>query len=272
MKKILTALIVLLTLALPLTACDKTPVSNGLMANASPSTSALTVYSYKGDTVSRSHIFDAPAINSLIAELDAVKAVKTDEWTLDDITVPIYGFEIGKTDGFSIRAAWSNNYWITDTGDVYKFKFNMAELFEKYPGKDARKYINFTIMPNAYYLTQDENGWSDTLLKPISELTPPEDITMTLKSWDKDKVTVCFTNNGDTEWMFGEHFGLMVDISGVWHSIPTTPDNWGFNDIGYILPPGETREKEYLLIMYGDLPAGTYRLSTHDLTVEHTIS
>ena len=271
MKKLLTA-IVLLALTLSLTACAKAPVSNGLMADASPSTSALALYCYDGKTVTLSYLFDTPEIRAMFAELDAVKAVKADNWSLNDITLPVYGLNIGKTDGFGLFAAWSNGYWITQTGDAYKFDFDFAAMLEKHPGTDKRNHDGFTIFPNAYYLTKDENGWSDTLLTAAAEPSPPENITITLTSWDNERVVVEFENHGEAEWMFGEYFHLEVLLNGKWYAIPATSNNWGFNDIGYILNPGQTRVKDYNLTMYGDLPPATYRLVAFDLSVEHTVT
>jgi len=272
MKKLLTTLIVLLMLSSALTACDNAPVSSSLMADASPATSAMALYYYDGKTVTQSYIFHTPTAQTLLDELDTVKAVKAGDWTPDDITLPVYGLNIGKTDGFGIFVAWSNGYWITQTGDAYKFDIDFAELFEKYPGTDTREFDSFTVFPNAYYLTQDKNGWRNTLLTPAAELSPPENVTMTLESWNPDKVTVSFANTGSAEWMYGEYFSLEAQLGGVWYEIPATPNNWGFNDIGYILSAGQSRSMEYPLTMYGALPAGMYRLVAFGLTVEYTMS
>ena len=268
--RIALAVCLLALTAVSLTACGE-PVSNGLMANASPGTSALTLYHYDGEAVSFSYIYDAPAIQSLLDELDAVKATKADKWSLEDISPPIYGFNMGATDGWGIFAAWSNGYWIKQDGTAYKFNFDFAELEKKYPSSGKQSFPSFSVFPCAYFLTQDENGWNDALLTPAKELFPPTGVKMTLESWSKNTVTVNITNNGAGDWMYGESFGLEVLLNGVWYEVPTTPGNWAFTDIGLIIQSGKTQSKTYTLTMYGELPPGTYRLVAFDLSAEATL-
>jgi len=42
-------------------------------------------------------------------------------------------------------------------------------------------------------------------------------------------------------------------------------------DIGYYIQNGETQEKTYNLLMYGELPEGLYRLVAYELSVEFEI-
>lgn len=53
--------------------------------------------------------------------------------------------------------------------------------------------------------------------------------------------------------------------------MPVSAGNWGFTDIAYILLAGEAQEKTFHLTMYGELPAGKYRLVTENLAVEFTL-
>ena len=85
--------ILCVVLVLCMAACEGT-TSNGLMQDASPSTSALALYTYNGEKVSRMFIFDSDT-TQILDELDAVRATETERWSLDDITLPIYGLEIG---------------------------------------------------------------------------------------------------------------------------------------------------------------------------------
>ena len=77
------------------------------------------------------------------------------------------------------------------------------------------------------------------MLTPAADLETPDGVTMTLEPWDDETVS---------------------------------PGNWGFNDIGLIAQDGEEQNKTYNLTMYGELPAGTYRLVAYGLTVETTIT
>lgn len=255
--------------AAPLESDKSVPVKN-LMQEATPETSALIFYSYDGEKVIQRMIFDADSVE-ILNQLNAVEAVRHDAWTLEDITLPLYGFYIGTADG-SIRVAWSNGYWIDKDGLVYQFDFDFKPLIRDYDWIDRTELADFSSFPCACYLTQDKNGWNPTLLTPAGELTPAEGITMKLNSWNEDKVTVTFANAGETEWMYGESFHLQVLLDNTWYRIPLLPENWGFNSLGYTLASGGEGEKTYSLRMYGRLPAGTYRLVAEDIAVEHIIN
>ena len=87
-------------LVLCMAACEGT-TSNGLMQDASPSTSALALYTYNGEKVSRMFIFDSDTTQNILDELDAARATEAERWSLDDITLPVYGLEVGSTDSTS---------------------------------------------------------------------------------------------------------------------------------------------------------------------------
>jgi len=261
---------ILCTVLMLCTACGK--ASNGLMQNASPSTSALGFYVYDGEKVSQSFAFDSHITRNILDKLDAVRAVEAKDWSLADITLPIYGLEIGAKDGWSIFVAWSNGTWITQTGAAYRFDFDFAKLEQDYPWSDKREFSFFSVLPCARLLAQDESGWSSALLTPVSEPNPPDGVSMTLVSWDKDEVTVTIANDSGAEWSYGEHYVLQVLLSGVWYDVPAVPGNWAFNDIAYIILDGGRQDKTYHLGMYGDLPAGTYRLVSSELSVSAAVS
>ena len=256
-------------MALP--ACART-TPNSLMAGASPSTSALTFYSHDGEKMYCSYIYDSKTTQGILDELAAVKAAEAKNWSLEDITFPIYGLSICAMDGFEIFAAWSNGYWISKDGTAYSFDFDFKKLEQDSPWMDKTDFSSFSFFPCARILVKDENGWNNRLLTAAADLETPDGVTMTLESWDDETVSVNIVNNSGTEWMYGEHYYLQVSLDGVWYEIPATPGNWGFNDIGLIVQDGEEQNKTYNLTMYGELPAGTYRLVAYGLSVETTIT
>ncbi len=273
MRKKLSIFITVLILAIliiNMTSCGRT-MSNGLMEGASPNTSALALYHYNGERASCSYIYDSNTTKSILNELDSVKATEVENWSLNDITQPIYGLWITATDGSGIFTAWSNGYWISQVGKVYRFDFSFADLEKKYPWSDKQEFFPFADFPCARFLTQDESGWNSMLLTPAAELEPPDGVTMTLESWDQDTVKVNITNNRGTDWMYGEHYSLQLLLDGVWYEIPAMPGHWGFNDIGLIVQAGEKKNKTYHLTMYGELPSGTYRIAAYGLSVEGVI-
>jgi len=244
---------------------------NGLMEDASPGTSALLFYVYDGEKTSQTLLF-TPDSTDILDKLDAVKATKSNSWSLDDITLPIYGLSIRKKDGSSIYAAWTNGYWITQAGDVYKFNYDFNKLENNYSSSDRQSFTGISLMPCACYLTKDKNGWSSALLTPAGELISPNGVTMTLVSWNSDTVSVNIANNSGADWIFGEPFSLQVQLDGAWYDIPPAPGNLAFHAIGLVVLSGTQRNKTYGLEMYGELPAGTYRLVAYGLAVEGTIS
>jgi len=288
-KKVLLAVICCLLLAV-LVGCDgmyETPIANinvngdeqrityenmvapnELMGNASAENSAFMFYVFDGEAVLSKIVFqDAPHRQGIIDELQSAPAARVTGWTLDDITLPIYGIRMGTTCGLGMGAAWSNGYWITQTGDVYRFGFDFETFIDIQRWESPHSHTNFSWFPNAINLTRDESGWSSNLLTLAETLTPPDGIEMALVSNTNEDVTFTLTNNNDDYWFYGMHFSVDARLDGRWYSIPTTPGNWAFVDIGLTLEAGDTQTKTYSLEMYGALPPGTYRLVVHDMYV-----
>jgi len=91
-------ILIFVILIIIMASCGKT-LSNGLMEGASPNTSALALYYYNGEKVSCSYIYDSNTTKNILNKLDAVKATEVENWSLKDITQPIYGLWITATDG-----------------------------------------------------------------------------------------------------------------------------------------------------------------------------
>lgn len=253
------ALICILTLA----GCGKSGgAGNTLLDNASPETSALTLYACDGETVTVRTMYDAAVEEQLLSSLSAVPAEKAEDWSPEQVTLPVYGLEIGGKDGYSVEAAWSNGYWIAADGSAYRFQFDFGTLAADYEWRDEDRRTDATFLPCMRLLCQNGDSWRSDLLTPAQEPSAPEGISIELVRQSAQEVTVALTNSGQEEWTYGEHFYLDVLLDGTWYAAPPIPGSWGFNDIGLILPAGETREKSYDLTMYGELPAGRYRLVT----------
>ena len=134
-----TILICFLTMfILVFTSCNQT-ISNGLMDGATPETSALEFFRFDGNKVSSAFLFDQHLIAELLATLDAVPANRAPDWTLDDVTLPLYGFWIGDVTGWGISVAWSNGYWINREGYAYTFDFDF-ETLQSYPWEPGRDF------------------------------------------------------------------------------------------------------------------------------------
>ena len=242
-----------------------------LLANASPETSALAFYVYDGETVEQRYLFETEETRQLLGVLSAVTLTEAADWTPADLTLPVYGIEIGGKDGWTVQGAWSNGHWIAQDGTAYRFDYDFSMLPQKYSWADVTEWNTTTILPCARFLAQAVDGWHTEWMTPSATLVAPEGITAELAESKKDAVTIRLTNHSETEWMYGDGFSLQVLLDGVWYNVPELPGNWAFNAIGYSLPAGETTERTYRLDFYGGLPAGTYRLETEGLTAEFNI-
>jgi hypothetical protein len=267
MKKSILVLICLI-LTVGVISCGNT--TNNLMAGASPETSAFSFYIYDGGNISCLMLFDSDKSQAVLDELNAVNAKEATGWSLEDAGTPVYGVWMGKADGSGIFAAWSNGYWITQEGKAYAFDFDFEAFRQGHEWDHAITFQSFAGFPCAVFLTQDKNGWNSSLLTPAPDLIPPDGIAMTTESSDNDAdaISVKFENNSGEEWAYGEYFRLDVLLNGVWYEIPTMPGHWGFNDIGLSIQSGESQNKTYNIAMYGELPAGTYRIVAYGLSAE----
>ena len=272
MKKILllfTALAALLSLG----GCGEN--SNKLMAGASPATSALSFYVCDGSDpdfpVRSYHMYDEATTREILEQLESVKVTEAPGWSPADLSGPVYGFSISDTEGWSIDGAWCNGFWVSGDGSVYTYDFDFEALLGGYDWNFGSRFRSTTVLPCARYLMEGKDGWHTALMTPSGDLTPPEGVTMELLGFEDGTLTVRYTNHGSEEWCFGEYYSLDVLLDGVWYVVPTTPGNWGFTDIGYLLSAGDSREESYSLTMYGTLPAGTYRIRAFDLSADFVI-
>ena len=246
---------------------------NGLMGEASPETSALFFYHFDGETVVSHILFDQDSKGEIIEKLNSVPASKAYDWSLVDITLPVYGLSISDTSGHTLNVAWSNGYWISRDREVYTFDFDF-ETLRDFPWQSPRTSLSFTNFPNARLLAKDENGWNSTLMtssRPVEDSMRDdiEGITMTLVDWDSEKVNVVISNDrhGRNEfWEYGEHFILDVLLDNQWYSVPP-PQSVDFVDIGFAVCAGSEKHHTFWISNFGDLPSGTYRIVSYGLYV-----
>ena len=234
---------------------------NELMRYASPM-STFIFFVFDGETtLRRESRRDIDNMLSVIEELSSVPAARVTGWTISDITLPIFGFRLGTWRGESIRAAWSNGFLITRSGDVYRFDFDFEEFNERQRWSMFRdsEFAGMG-MPNQRQLALDDEGWHTRFLAPAVELAdPPEGIEMALVSNTNYGVTVAITNHNEDYWFYGLDYGVHMLLDGVWYNIPMV-DYKFIQDIGLILGAGQTDVRTYSLHMYGELLPGTFRL------------
>jgi len=244
---------------------------NTFLKEASPETSALALYCYDGEEVRREFLFDVKEIKEVLKELSAVDIKPAEGWTPKDVEGPVYGVEIGRKDGYTLFGAWSNGYWITEEGEAYEFAYDFEQLEAGHEWTNGDVFHTINVLPCARHLVQNGDEWNSTLLTPAEEGEVPEDISIKITEQSEKSLKAEIINNRQEEWMFGEYFSLEVDVDGEWCQVPTAPGNWAFTDIGLVLLAGQTMEKEYSFEMYGELPAGNYRLVVENITAEFTV-
>jgi len=244
---------------------------NDFLANASPETSALALYQYNGAEVTREFLFDTKEVKKAVKELSKVAIKEAADWTPGKLTTPVYGVDIGGKDGYTVFGVWSNGYWITEEGVAYEYDYDFEKLINNYNWESPDSFKYLTVLPCARYLMLKDDKWYPKMMTPAPEKDAPAGIELIITKQTTDMLTAEIKNNTGEEWFFGEYFSLEVHVDGNWYLVPETPGSWAFHDIGLIIPAKESMEMEYHLIMYGDLPAGEYRLVVEDMTAEFVI-
>ena len=137
-------------------------------------------------------------------------------------------------------------------------------------GKTVIKDGYIAQLPCKAHLCRNPNGWIEEFLEPVSFEIPaaPENVTAEITEIDGSHLTVQYINNGEKEWLYGEHFRIDVKLNGNWYYVPEIPGEYAFTDIGYRLPAGESAEMEYSFDMFHGLPVGDYRITANDFCLE----
>ncbi len=234
---------------------------NTLLSGADVENSALSLYYYDGMDTVRGHIFDKGQRKEILDKLSAVSVKPVEVWSPTDVTAPIYGIMYINEKGVFESAVWSNDLWITERGEAYRFDYDVASLYNSYEWQSVDTWSGSAVLPCSHALTNVDGVWDPTWMTPATELITAEGHAIELVEWGDSAVTVKLINQSGEEWMFGEYYHLEVNLDGTWYRVPTAPgENWVVHDLAYILPDGEDMEMTYSLMCYGDLPAGHYRL------------
>ncbi len=243
---------------------------NTLFDTASPESSVMNVYVSDEETTTSYWLLDDPLEHEILGKMKETAANPADV-TTEDVTFPVYGFEIGTTDGLGLNMAWSNGYLYNRDGAVYEFDFDFGKLLKDY-GFEERDVWQDRHIVCERYLVLDENGWNADLMKSVDEdPSAPEGITLEATR-ENEKIHAVFRNGGTEDWYFGTYYSLHVQLGDGWYHVPVSPEeNWAFYDIGYEIQPGGEWEETYNLMMYGDLPVGHYRLFAYGLTWEFDV-
>lgn len=232
-----------------------------LMPNASPETSALALYVYDGQTITRQFLFETEAIRD--GALKPFRQAKAEPTEVDVTALrgPFYALEIGSTDEGSVCGIWADGYFITEDGSAYRLDCDFDALLSGYDWDDLDTFRSLSVMPCASQISKTEAGWNRSFLTPAADPQWPEGITLELLDQSPEALTVRFSNASEDEWDYGYAFQLQVLLEDQWYDIPSEQE-LSFIEVSVILPAGVSQTETYDLTLYGDLPDGTYRLVT----------
>ncbi len=251
MKRLLCLLFALLLL----TGCGARKVD--LLPNASPDTSALALYQYDGEIITRQFCFFP---HDAIKDFQSARA-EAAEVDVTTLRPPYYGLEMGSTEGRRIYGLWADGHYITGTGETYKWDYDFERFLRDHDWEESDELYTLSVMPCADQVAKTDAGWNVNFLTPAPEPEPvPDDLAVELAEQTNETMTIRYTNRGTEEWMFGHAFTLQVSIDDLWYRIPAEQE-MAFTEEGLIVMPGGDREETYRISAYGALPAGyTYRL------------
>ena len=245
---------------------------NGLI-DASAVTGCLTMYVYEGTKGYSQDVCDVASAMTILNRVNAVPVTKASDWSPDRLTFPIYGFHMENTGGggTDVEAAWTNGYWIGQTGDVFNYQLDFAALAkDRVWGDKVTYYSTATDFPCALWLVDDATSWTQQLMVPADDMTPPKGVTMALDTWDDDIVTVSFTNNSGTDWAW-QSFALQRRLGDTWYSMPRQPDANPISMPDFPIAAGQKQSQAFNVGWKDQLPPGTYRLVVDGMAVEHVL-
>lgn len=230
---------------------------------------------FEDGRVMKAYIGKNKTIGEILSIVSANPAERAEDWSGRMVTSPMFGISATDVPGWAAEGVWSNGYWITQTGEAYRLDLDMdllKKIIVQCEGKSFSEDVPIAWQPCGTYLCRDENGWIAEYMALANdyyfsaEFT--ENVTAEITEQTENFVTVRYTNNGEKDWQYGEHYDLDVLLDGEWYDVPEQPGNWCFTDIGYNLPAGEACSKTYDFFMHDDLPSGRYRITANGFVLE----
>ena len=76
--------------------------------------------------------------------------------------------------------------------------------------------------------------------------------------------TIIIKDTNDKPFVYGEWYKIEKESNGKWYEVKTIIDDYGFEDIGYLIKENSKNKELTLNVdwkwLYGELPTGQYRL------------
>lgn len=137
---------------------------------------------------------------------------------------------------------------------------NLDGEFILYKSLDSEN-ISFEDIDNGKGKLEKTSDLKSTEYETVNNL---EGVIMTVKEGtvSPNGLVLIHENNSDKECIYGEFFILEKKIDDKWYEVPVTIEgNYGFEDIGHELVPGDNKEWETdWQWLYGSLSKGEYRI------------
>lgn len=229
---------------------------------------------FDGQSVTLGNLYFSDAeISRFLSIIGENPAAPAPEWSSSLVKAPVIGIKYKNLYGYTNECAWTNGYFITTSGEAYRLELDersVKNMLFSADGKTVIKDGYIAQLPCKAHLCRNPNGWIEEFLEPVSFEIPaaPENVTAEITEIDGSHLTVQYINNGEKEWLYGEHFRIDVKLNGNWYYVPEIPGEYSFTDIGYRLPAGESAEMEYSFDMFHGLPVGDYRITANDFCLE----
>jgi len=91
--------------------------------------------------------------------------------------------------------------------------------------------------------------------------TEAENVSISISDVSRTGALVTIKDTNEEPYLYGEWYAIEKETNGQWQEVETVISNFSFTSIGYI--PDENGEVEFAIDwewLYGELPAGNYRL------------
>ena len=92
-------------------------------------------------------------------------------------------------------------------------------------------------------------------------VTNIENIKISISDISTSGATIIIKDTNKIPYTYGEWYKIEKEENGKWYEVKTIIDNYGFNDIGYLV--NENNEVKFVIDwewLYGELPLGCYRI------------
>lgn len=215
---------------------------------------------YDGQTLRTYYKFSDFA--KIAASLRETPGSPAEDFSIDKLTYPVYCLELPTKDGTGLHMLWTNGYLLTREGKVYHFSYDFDSLAKmSWDEEQVMEGTELSALNLSRYLLEQEGQWLFDHMTKSTVSLDPDMVEMEIKARSNSDYPVVLTNRSEVSLLYGREFRLEVWDGADWYYVPVSPlRNMGFTLEGYNLEPGQTREMNHSLTMYGKLPLGHYRL------------